>query len=78
MATIFTVCQDLPVKQPARRRDCLQNDGKLHGLLWLGRISLVANGLTNSGELGLVEFAVEGQCPSNTLCLMTADVGTQA
>jgi hypothetical protein len=50
-----------------------ENDGKIHGPLRLGDIQLEANGLANSGELELVSFTVEGQCPSDKLCTMTAD-----
>jgi hypothetical protein len=50
-----------------------ENDGKIHGPLRLGDIRLEANGLANSGTLELVTFTVEGQCPSNQLCTMTAD-----
>lgn len=54
-----------------------ENDGKMHGPLRLGGISLQANGLTNSGTLELLDFTVEGMCPSNKLCLMTADSVTE-
>jgi hypothetical protein len=50
-----------------------ENDGRIHGPLRLGSISLEANGVTNSGALELLGFAVEGQCPSNKLCVITAE-----
>ncbi len=50
-----------------------ENDGKIHGPLRLGDIQLEANGLANSGTLELLSFTVEGQCPGNKLCTMTAD-----
>jgi hypothetical protein len=50
-----------------------ENDGKIHGPLRLGDLQLEANGLAKAGTLELLSFAVEGQCPGNKLCTMTAD-----
>jgi hypothetical protein len=55
-----------------------ENDGKIHGPLRLGGISLQANGVTNTGTLELLDFTVEGQCPVDKLCVMTADVAGEA
>jgi hypothetical protein len=53
-----------------------ENDGKLHGPLRLGGIRLEANGLQNSGKLELISVTIDGQCPPDKLCLMTAAAPT--
>jgi hypothetical protein len=55
-----------------------ENDGKIHGPLRLGSISLEANGLKDSGTLELISFTVEGQCLPDKLCVMTADTAGDA
>lgn len=55
-----------------------ENDGKLHGPLRLGSINLEANEVANAGDLELVELSVEGQCPADKLCLITADIDPQS
>jgi hypothetical protein len=54
-----------------------ENDGRLHGPLRLGSISLEANGLRDTGVLELVSFTVEGESPGDRLILMTADVAAE-
>ena len=51
-----------------------ENDGKLHGPLRLGGIRLEANGLKDSGKLELISVTVDGECPRDKLCILTADV----
>jgi hypothetical protein len=50
-----------------------KNDGQLHGPLRLHEIRLEPNGIADSGTLELVSLDVEGKCPSDRLCTMTAD-----
>lgn len=50
-----------------------ENDGKIHGPLRLGEVRLEANGLRDHGRLELLGFTVEGKCPADRLCAMTAD-----
>jgi len=49
-----------------------ENDGKLHGPLRLGEIRLEAGGRKDAGSLELVAIEVEGTCPQDHLCLLTA------
>lgn len=49
-----------------------ENDGKIHGPLRLAEIRFEANGHADQGALELLDLAVEGQCPSNKLCALTA------
>jgi hypothetical protein len=51
-----------------------ENDGKLHGPLRLGRIALLADGKGGRGSFELRELIVEGECPEDRRCVLTADL----
>ncbi len=55
-----------------------ENDGKVHGPFRLGEVRLEASGHADQGTLELLSFTVEGQCPSNKLCALTADLAATA
>ena len=50
-----------------------ENDGKIHGPLRLGEIRLEAGGRADQARLELLSCVVEGQCPADKLCALTAD-----
>lgn len=54
-----------------------ENDGKLHGPLRLGEIRLEASGVKDSPKLELISVTVEGRCPPDKLCAMSASTRTR-
>lgn len=50
-----------------------ENDGKIHGPLRVGEIRFEANDKPDQGTLELLDLAVEGRCPSNKLCVISAE-----
>lgn len=50
-----------------------ENDGKLHGPLRLGEIQVLAGRQPDLRTIELVEVRLDGSCPTDKRCLLTAD-----
>ena len=53
-----------------------ENDGKIHGPLRLTEIRAQANGLRDRATLELLEVRIDGSCPLDKQCLLTAEART--
>ncbi|MCX8155249.1 MAG: beta-galactosidase [Verrucomicrobiae bacterium] len=54
-----------------------ENDGKMHGPLRLGTLQVQAGNLRDQRTVELLEVRIDGSCPADKRCLLTADTREQ-